>query len=138
MSARMDVDSMKGAFPRTVRVCGDGGLLSHLTVRENLYLPLEYHGRDTGHVAEDAAMLLALCGEDAQGSRRLLESYPDALSLYEQRLAVFVRALLAEPEMLELDDMDEGLSVEERAKVMHWPEVFRLRFPFRQMKAGRA
>lgn len=122
------------SFPRTVSIGGEGGLLSHLTVRRNLLLLLEYHGRDATHAEEDAAMLLVLCGEDEASLNGLMERYPDSLSLYERRLVGFVRALLVEPETLVMEDIFEGISADEKARAMRWPEVFRLRFPFREMR----
>jgi len=119
------------SFPKTARVDRDGGLMSHLSVWKNLSLPLEYHAQDVRYVAVDAALLFALCGEDEASVQRLMESYPDALSNYERRLAGFVRALLLEPEVLVLDDVFDGLSTAEKAKAMQWEKVFRLRFPFR-------
>ncbi len=119
------------AFPATVRVDRDGGLMSHLSVWKNLILPLEYRARDVEHAAEDAALLFVLCGEDEANLPRLMGSYPDALSLYERRLAGFVRALLLEPGVLVLDDVFDGLTAAEKEKAARWPEVFRLRFPFR-------
>lgn len=116
------------AFPQTVRVGRDGGLLGHLSVWKNLTLPLEYGARDMRHVAEDAALLFMLCGESLS---RLLDSYPDALSPYERRLVGFVRALLLEPEVLVLDGIFDGLAVAEKEKALRWVQVFRLRFPFR-------
>lgn len=119
------------AFPKTVRVARDGGLMSHLSAWNNLNLPLEYHAQDIRHVAEDALLLFALCGEDKANLPRLMESYPDALSIYERRLVGFVRALLLEPEVLVLDDVFDGLSTAEKTKALQWEKVFRLRFPFR-------
>lgn len=127
------------AFPEAVRVDRDGGLMSHLSVWKNLSLPLEYHARDVRHIAEDASLLFALCGEDETGLSRLMDSYPDALSLYEKRLVGFVRALLLEPEVLVLDDVMDGLSDKEKEKVLQWEKVFHLRFPFRVLlRRGRA
>lgn len=119
------------AFPKTVRVDRDGGLMSHLSVWKNLTLPLEYHARDAKHAAEDASLLFALCGEDKTNLPRLMDSYPDTLSLYETRLVGFVRALLLEPEVLLLDDVFDGLSTAEKEKALRWEKVFRWRFPFR-------
>lgn len=119
------------AFPMTVRVDRDGGLMSHLSVWKNLILPLEYRARDVGHAAEDASLLFMLCGEDRADLPRLMDSYPDALSPYERRLAGFVRALLLEPEVLVLDDVFDGLAAAEKEKALRWMQVFRLRFPFR-------
>jgi len=118
-------------FPMTVRVDRDGGLMSHLNVWKNLTLPLEYHARDVRHAAEDASLLFALCGEDKTNLPRLMESYPDTLSLYEKRLVGFVRALLLEPEVLVLDDVFDGLSTVDKEKALQWEKVFRWRFPFR-------
>lgn len=119
------------AFPATVRVDRDGGLMSHLSVWKNLILPLEYRARDVGHAAEDASLLFVLCGEDRADLPRLMDSYPDALSLYERRLVGFVRALLLEPEVLVLDDVFDGLAAAEKEKASRWMQVFRLCFPFR-------
>lgn len=130
---RIEADALArlSDFPMTVRVGHDGGLLSHLSVWKNLTLPLEYRALDMRHAAENAALLFALCGEDEANLPRLLGSYPDALSLYERRLAGFVRALLLEPEVLVLDDVFDGLAAAEREKALRWVQVFRLRFPFR-------
>ena len=119
------------AFPDTVQLGRDGGLLSHLSIWRNLTLPLEYHARSTAHVFEDAALLFELCGEDRTELQRLLASYPDDLSGYEARLAGFVRAMLLEPEVLVLEDILDGLTDREKEKVAQWEKVFRLRFPFR-------
>lgn len=119
------------AFPKTVRVDRDGGLMSHLNVQENLSLPLEYHALDIRHAAEDAALLFELCGEDRTDLPKLMESYPDTLSMYENRLVGFVRALLLEPEILVLDNVFDGLSTREKEKALQWESAFRLRFPFR-------
>lgn len=118
-------------FPETVRVERDGGLMSHLSVWNNLLLPLEYRARDVRHAAEDAKLLFVLCGEDRAALPRLLKRYPDALSLYERRLVGFVRALLLEPEVLVLDGTFDGLAAAEKEKALRWMQVFRLRFPFR-------
>jgi ABC-type uncharacterized transport system YnjBCD ATPase subunit len=119
------------AFPKTVRVDRDGGLMNHLSVWKNMSLPLEYHVQDVRHLAEDASLLFVLCGKDKTDLPRLMESYPDTLSIYEKRLVGFVRALLLEPDVLVLADVFDGLSDREKEKALQWEKVFRLRFPFR-------
>lgn len=118
-------------FPGTVRVTHDGGLLSHWSVWENLSLPLEYHAQDMCHVAEDAALLFMLCGEERADLPKLMARYPETLSHYERRLVGFVRALLLEPEVLVLDGIFDDLSTADKARAKYWEQVFRLRFPFR-------
>ncbi|OGS91952.1 MAG: hypothetical protein A2Z95_03500 [Gallionellales bacterium GWA2_60_18] len=105
--------------------------MSHLSVWKNLILPLECRARDISHAAADASLLFVLCGEDRASLPRLMDSYPDTLSLYEKRLVGFVRAMLLEPEVLMLDGVFDGLSFAEKEKASHWMQVFRLRFPFR-------
>jgi ABC-type uncharacterized transport system YnjBCD ATPase subunit len=129
-----DADSMLAqlpAFPKTVKVDRDGGLLNHLSVWQNLCLPLQYHALDTNHLKEDAALIFILCGVDKANLPRLMENYPDDLSLYEKRLVGFVRALLIEPSFLVLDNIFEGLSTLEKVQVSRWENVFKIRFPFR-------
>jgi ABC-type transporter Mla maintaining outer membrane lipid asymmetry ATPase subunit MlaF len=111
----------------------NGGLISNLRVWENIVLPVQYHGIEVaGKLEDNVAQLLVRCGlEDEAAMSDLLLKLPDQLSLYEKRLAGFVRAMLMSPELIIYDSMNEGLSRKELARVVKFDKVFRLYFPFR-------
>ena len=52
---------------------------------------------------------------------------PDRLSEFERRLAAFVRAMLAEPEIMVYDGLFDGLTRVEIEKAMGFDRLFRLR-----------
>jgi ABC-type methionine transport system ATPase subunit len=126
-----DCTNQLPAFPKIIQVDGDVSLLNHLQVASNLSLPFEYHGLDASHLVEDAMQLFSLCGEN--DIPRLMSFYPDELSLYQKRLIGFVRSMLLEPDILLLGDVTEGLSDNEKEKILNWEAVFRMRFPFRTL-----
>jgi ABC-type transporter Mla maintaining outer membrane lipid asymmetry ATPase subunit MlaF len=90
----------------------DGGqLFNHLTVAENVALPLCYHQNLSAAAAADrVAALLALAGLTARAERT-----PGALSHPERRRAGLARALALQPEVLLLDNPLGGLDVREAA-----------------------
>ena len=122
-----------GDQPGVVIVPHNGGLISNLRVWENIVLPVQYHGIElAGNLEDNVARLLGQCGvEDEKSVSELLFKLPDQLSLYEKRLAGFVRAMLMSPELIIYDSMNEGLSRKELARVVKFDKVFRLYFPFR-------
>lgn len=122
-----------GDQPGVVIVPHNGGLISNLRVWENIILPVQYHGIEVAGKLEDyVVQLLVQCGlEDEAVVSELLFKLPDQLSLYEKRLAGFVRAMLMSPELIIYDSMIEGLSRKELARVARFDKVFRLYFPFR-------
>jgi hypothetical protein len=58
-----------------------------------------------------------------------LARLPDELDTLERRLAAFVRLLAGAPELALFDDIGEGLSREERAKVAGFEREYRARQP---------
>ncbi|MEM6488999.1 MAG: ATP-binding cassette domain-containing protein [Pseudomonadota bacterium] len=90
----------------------DFRLLDHLTVAENVSLPLAVHGRDAGEHAEDIAELIRWVGL----SHRALAP-PRALSAGEQQRAAIARAVITSPEIIIADeptgnvDADMGLRI---------------------------
>ena len=114
-------------------VAYDGGLISNLNVWENLSLPVHYHAPQIGGGLEGRVVeLLRQCGlpNDAE-VRRLLGWLPGELSLYEKRLAGFVRAMLVEPELMVYDRIYDGLARDEADRVAQFDNLFHLYFPFR-------
>jgi ABC-type transporter Mla maintaining outer membrane lipid asymmetry ATPase subunit MlaF len=108
-------------------VPADGGLISSLNAWENISLPVAFHapGRIAGVFAEVEALLEELGGID----ERMLARLPEELSLYEKRLAAFVRALLENPDLLVVENLAAGLGPTKRKRVERFAEVYRRRCP---------
>ena len=100
----------------------DGGLLSNLNAWENIVLPLGMHrpARLRG-VEKTVYSLLAGLGADPH---TLLGKLPEKMSLYEKKLAGYVRILLEEPELLLVEDLGAGLSAAEQASAAHFDSVY--------------
>jgi ABC-type lipoprotein export system ATPase subunit len=92
----------------------DHGLISLLSVQENIALPLGYH-RDLSKQALWAAVreVSELLGITHLLGRRVIE-----LSGVEQRLVNLARELVREPHLLLVDGMLEGLSVDHKERML--------------------
>ncbi len=77
----------------------DFRLLDHLSVFENVALPLRVAGQPRRAYAEDVAELLAWVG---LGER--IDAYPPTLSGGEQQRAAIARAVVAKPDLLIADE----------------------------------
>lgn len=108
-------------------VPANGGLLSNLNAWENISLPVAYHAPQSlgGALAEVHALLNELGGADDA----LLAKLPDDMTLYERRLAAYIRALLEAPDLLVVDDAETGLGATKRRRATRFAEVYRTRFP---------
>ena len=51
------------------------------------------------------------------------------MTLYERRLAAYIRALLEAPDLLVVDDAETGLGATKRRRATRFAEVYRTRFP---------
>ena len=122
-----------GEQPGVVIVPHNGGLISNLRVWENIILPVQYHGiLLPGNLEDRVSELLDQCGlSDQTMVSALMLKLPDQLSLYEKRLAGFVRAMLMGPQLILYDGLTEGLSRKELDKANRFDQVFRLHYPFR-------
>lgn len=109
----------------------DGGMLQSLDAWGNTLLPVAYHLSEETHAAERRAQgILAAVGrrpEEFKGRSG------NSLTLYERRLAGFIRAMLVEPELLVLDRLFEELGGEERRGIAACIDLFGLRYPLRRM-----
>jgi ABC-type multidrug transport system ATPase subunit len=111
--AGLDPVELKGAALSAHRrrigvVWHDGGLVSNLTVRENLTLQQAYFGdvRDPGPAVD---RLL-----EAVGFRGAHNIPPSRLTLGERRLVGLARALLAEPRLLVCQSVCDGMGRDEQ------------------------
>jgi ABC-type lipoprotein export system ATPase subunit len=127
------LDSLLGQV-RTCVVSGDGGLISNLSVAENIALPAEFHR--VGSAADRASRLRELTGrfgEDGAAIRTLEHAHPARLSPLQRRLAGFLRAMLMEPKLMVFDSLLEGISRANAAKLREFKRIFHLYFPFRHV-----
>lgn len=119
--------------PSTAVVAYDGGLISNLTLRENLLLPAAYHAAASlGDLAGRITEILSRCGlhGDAEADA-LLGLLPGEASLYQKRLAGFVRAMLQEPDLMIYDRIFDGVAREDAERIVRFDALFHLYFPFR-------
>ncbi len=91
----------------------DGGLISNLKVWENILLPLSYHGRQTSNSEEKMKIML-----DRIGYNDKLDVLPGLLPSHKRRLAGIVRVFLMEPDLIIYDSVLDGLSSEDRDKLL--------------------
>ena len=109
----------------------DGGLLQSLDAWQNTLLPVAYHASHEVDVAvrRARAIFTALGRRPEEFAGRPGSS----LSLYERRLAGFVRAMLVEPELLVLDRLFEELGRDERQGIAACIDLFGARYPLRRL-----
>lgn len=108
-------------------VPASGGLMSSLNAWENISLPLAYHAprKLPGALRDVRALLQELGGVGAD----LLAKLPEHMTLYERRLAAYVRALLDDPELLVVESVAAGLGPTKRARAGRFAEVYQARRP---------
>ncbi|HEV3009506.1 MAG TPA: hypothetical protein VGX52_10770 [Burkholderiales bacterium] len=108
-------------------VPANGGLQSSLNAWENISLPVAYHApaKLPGALAEVHALLDELGGvEDS-----VLAKLPEDMTLYEKRLAAYIRALLETPELLVAENLTAGLGPTKRKRAARFAEVYQARCP---------
>lgn len=87
-------------------------LLSNLTVRENIELPLRLSGQEV--TQENVGAVL-----DRLHLRHLAQSYPASLSGGERRRAVIARSLAPAPQLILADEPTNDLDEENRTEVLN-------------------
>jgi ABC-type transporter Mla maintaining outer membrane lipid asymmetry ATPase subunit MlaF len=104
-----------------------GGLISNLNAWENISLPVAYHTPQKlqGAFEEVQALLDELGGVNAN----LLAKLPEDMTLYERRLAAYLRAVLEGPELLVVESLNAGLGPTKRQRTARFPDVYRRRCP---------
>lgn len=87
-------------------------LLPHLTIRENILLPLE---KQTGQDAAKAAVLAGRLGLDVD-----LALFPHELSVGQRQLVAVARALITDPSFIFADEPTASLDSEAGMRVMDY------------------
>jgi ABC-type transporter Mla maintaining outer membrane lipid asymmetry ATPase subunit MlaF len=108
-------------------VPASGGLQSSLNAWENISLPVAFHapGRLTALPAQVQALLQDIGGTDDD----VLAKLPEEMTLYEKRVAAYVRALLEEPELLVVENLGAGLGPTKRQRTARFAEVYHAHCP---------
>ena len=91
-----------------------GGLISNLNGWENIVLPLGY--RDPAGIRGAAPRVYALIEQLGGDPARLLGKLPEEMTLYEKKVAGYVRILLEAPELVLAEDLAGGLEPDERRR----------------------
>jgi cell division transport system ATP-binding protein len=91
----------------------DFRLLDHLTVFDNVALPLRVAGQSRASYADDVADLLNWVG---LGDR--MEAFPPTLSGGEQQRAAIARAVISKPELLIADEPTGNVDPEMANRLM--------------------
>lgn len=108
-------------------VPADGGLISSLNGWENITLPVAYHAPQRLPALFDEVQELL---EDLGGvDDNLLAKLPEEMTLYEKRLAAYVRALLEKPALLLVEAMTAGLGPTKRGRAARFAEAYHARCP---------
>lgn len=103
------------------------GLVANLNAWENIALPAAYHGRPTlEQVAELARAVLGAFGADAAA---FFARLPEELGVLERKLASFVRSLVAAPQLMIFDALEDGLSRAECLHTARFEAEYRARAP---------
>jgi ABC-type sulfate/molybdate transport systems ATPase subunit len=117
--ARLPEGDLSARRRRVGVVFGGGGrLFQHLTVAENVALPLAYHVATLGEadLGERVGSVLSALGLEAWEGRK-----PSELSRRQAQRVALARALILAPEVLLLDDPWSGLP---RSEPDWWREQF--------------
>jgi predicted ABC-type transport system involved in lysophospholipase L1 biosynthesis ATPase subunit len=112
---------------RVAFVPAHGGLISNLNAWENISLPVGYHApaRLAGVPAQVRALLEELGGTEPD----VLAKLPEHMTLYERRLAAYIRALLEEPQLLVAENLAAGLGPTKRKRAARFADTYHARCP---------
>jgi D-methionine transport system ATP-binding protein len=123
----LEEDERRRLLRRIGFVPAGGGLMSNLNAWENISLPVAYHAPQklAGALADVHALLGELGGVDDN----LLAKLPEHMTLYERRLAAYLRSLLEEPELLVVESLAAGLGPTKRRRAGRFAEIYRARCP---------
>ena len=103
------------------------GLMTNLNAWENISLPAAYHGTPAlEQVAQLANEVLSAFGAEP---RYFLARLPDELGVLERKMASFVRQLVATPELMVFDALEDGLSYAECRHAARFEAEYRARQP---------
>ncbi len=105
-------------WPRLTAVFQQLFLWPHLTLRENILLPVRLNGLEDGHEELDKLI-------EAFDMGAFIERYPNEASLGQRQRVALARALMLKPHYLLLDEITSALDVEQIAKILGYLKTLR-------------
>ncbi|HAX91868.1 MAG TPA: peptide ABC transporter ATP-binding protein [Rhodospirillaceae bacterium] len=105
-------------WPQLTAVFQQLFLWPHLTLRENILLPVRLSGQTNGHEELDKLI-------DAFDMGAFIERYPNEASLGQRQRIALARALMLKPRYLLLDEITSALDVEQIAKILGYLKTLR-------------
>jgi ABC-type transporter Mla maintaining outer membrane lipid asymmetry ATPase subunit MlaF len=120
-------DERRALLGKIAFVPAHGGLISSLNAWENISLPVAYHApaRLPGLLEQVHELLEQLGGVD----QNLLAKLPEDMTLYEKRLAGYVRALTQTPQLLLVENLAAGLGPTKRERAERFADTYHARCP---------
>src|SRR4051812_22042889 len=107
-----------------------GGLLSDLTVLENVVLPAVYHRRVARtQLAERVYSDFDACGMARADAEELCGRAVSPLTLFECRMVALVRALIMRPALLVIERAFEGLASQDMQEIARFPDYYHRSVP---------
>jgi len=100
----------------------NGGLISNLNGWENIALPVGYHAPK--RLAGLAPQVCAMLEQFGAAPRPLLARLPEEMTLYERRLAGYVRMRLGTPRLVLAEDLGGGLGAGERQRAAGFADAY--------------
>jgi ABC-type transporter Mla maintaining outer membrane lipid asymmetry ATPase subunit MlaF len=108
------------------------GLVSHLALWENILLGAGYHhGQDAAALDARVRTLLGWCGWDEDTAREAFMRQPEHATPFERATAVWLRAVLGEPDLLVFENLFNGLAVGERRRLIEGSVAYQSENPRR-------
>src|SRR6185436_17215470 len=124
--AALSEDSRMEVRTEICTVLQQPGLLSNMTVFNNVAFPLRYHRSDLGEEAIAAEVMTHLA---ALGIDSLRDRFPSQVTHGELRCAAIARAMILGQRILLLDDPVSGLDAEMTRRVAQYLATCRLSRP---------
>jgi ABC-type transporter Mla maintaining outer membrane lipid asymmetry ATPase subunit MlaF len=103
-------------------VSSKGGLISSLNAWENISLPVAYHAPERMPALLEEVQ--ALVGELGGVDDDLLAKMPEDMTLYERRLAGYVRELIEKPELMVVQNLAARLGPTKRKRAAGFAAVY--------------
>jgi ABC-type polar amino acid transport system ATPase subunit len=105
-------------WPKLTAVFQQLFLWPHLTLRENILMPVRRH-RKAGMQDELTALI------EAFDMQAFIDNYPNEASLGQRQRVALARALMLQPRYLLLDEITSALDVEQIAKILSYLKQLR-------------